>query len=829
MPKYNPTALYLRQPMREHLSRILETPLTVVEAPMGYGKTTAVREFVQSSGAFVLWKTLDSDLVSSFWQGFVRLIGKVDPDCAQKLSLLGCPDTAFFLEEVLVLLENVPFPHNTVLVIDDYHLLLSAEADRFIESLIKAEMPNLHVVIISRVVFGEKATELTLKGYCTLIDKKCFELTRQEIVEYYKTCGVRLTQQEADELFSYTEGWISALYLCLLVFLQEGRIEKQSSLHHLLEKFVYQQSSDEMKDFLLTVCIFDNFSLEQAEAMWRSGPAKSLLKNLMTRNAFITYDSVNRTYQMHNILTGFLRELFDRKSLQEKKLIWHSAGEWLTKTNHFMQALEYFYKAEDYDRLLSVLELNKGNAVTMTHLGQLRQYFRDCPPEVIAAHPRASLTYALELFANNEYELFAAQCEIIRESIEGHSQLAPEEKDQLTGELEFLLSFSQYNRIQAMTAHYLKARLLMKKPTEFFDRNGSWSFESPSVLYMFHREVGQLEQEMRDLAEGVNAYYPISDSHGFGAEYVMQAERHYLCGEIENADIAAHAAVHAAESKNQISPFLAALFVHLRIALLRGNVPGISGILERMRDKIRQQGSPAYLRTLDLCEGFLFATLSDSKKIPDWIGSGTVQESPLPFPTHGFYNIIYGKTLLLHGKYTQFLGLAPHFQMISSVFPNLLGQLYAHIQEAEAHKQLGHDEKARESLRQALDMALPDQLLLPFVENGAHLLPLLKELSTTKPAELFIHKVAELYAKYAKNIATVQHSLAATNTPLSLLTPRELEVARLVASGLTNQRIAALLFVTEATVKKALQNIFLKLHLNNRTALTKIFLEQTTA
>lgn len=49
------------------------------------------------------------------------------------------------------------------------------------------------------------------------------------------------------------------------------------------------------------------------------------------------------------------------------------------------------------------------------------------------------------------------------------------------------------------------------------------------------------------------------------------------------------------------------------------------------------------------------------------------------------------------------------------------------------------------------------------------------------------------------------------------LTPRELEVLKLVARGLTNQEIAAELVITERTVTTHVSNILTKLHLANRT------------
>jgi DNA-binding CsgD family transcriptional regulator len=57
------------------------------------------------------------------------------------------------------------------------------------------------------------------------------------------------------------------------------------------------------------------------------------------------------------------------------------------------------------------------------------------------------------------------------------------------------------------------------------------------------------------------------------------------------------------------------------------------------------------------------------------------------------------------------------------------------------------------------------------------------------------------------------------------LTPRELEVLRLVAAGKTNREIAATLVVSEHTVARHVQNIFTKLHVSSRTAATAFAFE----
>lgn len=54
---------------------------------------------------------------------------------------------------------------------------------------------------------------------------------------------------------------------------------------------------------------------------------------------------------------------------------------------------------------------------------------------------------------------------------------------------------------------------------------------------------------------------------------------------------------------------------------------------------------------------------------------------------------------------------------------------------------------------------------------------------------------------------------------LAELTPRELDVARLVAIGATNQEIAQKLFISESTVKTHINSIFNRLNLKNRSQL----------
>ena len=61
------------------------------------------------------------------------------------------------------------------------------------------------------------------------------------------------------------------------------------------------------------------------------------------------------------------------------------------------------------------------------------------------------------------------------------------------------------------------------------------------------------------------------------------------------------------------------------------------------------------------------------------------------------------------------------------------------------------------------------------------------------------------------------------------LSPRELEVLKLVAAGRSNKEIAAKLFISENTVARHMQNIFMKLGVGSRAAATSLALKQGLA
>jgi DNA-binding NarL/FixJ family response regulator len=63
--------------------------------------------------------------------------------------------------------------------------------------------------------------------------------------------------------------------------------------------------------------------------------------------------------------------------------------------------------------------------------------------------------------------------------------------------------------------------------------------------------------------------------------------------------------------------------------------------------------------------------------------------------------------------------------------------------------------------------------------------------------------------------------LASLREATNVLTPRELEILRLVGRGLSTKEMASMLFVAEGTVKVHLHHMFRKVHVHGRQMLAQ--------
>lgn len=242
-----------------------------------------------------------------------------------------------------------------------------------------------------------------------------------------------------------------------------------------------------------------------------------------------------------------------------------------------------------------------------------------------------------------------------------------------------------------------------------------------------------------------------------------------------------------------------------------------------MRERVKNSREYFLLHTVDMCEGWLYAALGRSAEIPGWLVAGTGGTGETGGNTRlyafarGYYYIIHGRALLLAGEYAKTLGLFEYLLEAGLFGKHLLFSVHAHIYTAAARQGLGRNGPAAEALRKALDLAVPDKVYMPFVENADLLEPLLAfpaEKAAPRSGISGILRLTKVWEKHRQRILARHFS-----APALPLTKRELQLARLALAGKKYKDIAQSLGLAPATVKKAFAGIYRKLRIHDRDGL----------
>jgi LuxR family maltose regulon positive regulatory protein len=120
-------------------------------------------------------------------------------------------------------------------------------------------------------------------------------------------------------------------------------------------------------------------------------------------------------------------------------------------------------------------------------------------------------------------------------------------------------------------------------------------------------------------------------------------------------------------------------------------------------------------------------------------------------------------------------------------------------------------DQALTRLEKALSLAKAERYMRTFLDEGEAIAKLLR---LAKVRRMEAEYAAELLSAMGKGHETTQPPAQLLVEPLS---KREMEVLRLIESGCSNQEIAARLFISIATVKRHISNIYIKLGAKNRT------------
>lgn len=816
----NKTNLLKRKRVDDILSVIYNYPLTIVEAPIGFGKTTAVRNFLESHKNPYFWITfLNSNETNSFfWNDFSFELSKIDKEAGKKLKCLGFPVDIPQISKVLSILNNIDYTEKTVLVIDDYHLCQKIQVNNFIRRIILEEIDNLHIVIITRDTTTLNFAELFSKGLCQIISQQQLKFTSEEIRAYCLMLNKNISESNLIKIIEYTDGWISLVYMILLGLKMDIPVGMNNTIEDLIENALFNTYDKCTQNFLLKISIMENFTEKQALFVTQEEKTNTILKILLKKNAFIFYDEINKTYKIHNVLLDFLRikQHFSHKEIQG---LYRRLGEWYLRKKEFIIAYGYLNRAGDVEKILSDFNNPDNVRNELTEFEGSFEMFNSIPEELLYKYPIAYLQHILLSILNGNEEIIEDYIQRLDKLQNFYIEIKDIDNDyrkRIIAEILIMKKFTVFNDIEKMSKNDHKIiDLLSGRQSYIMLRENEFTFGSPHLLYAYFREQGSLKKVLHTVTDNLPLYSKIANGCGTGCEYVGLAEYAFETGNFKDAELNSFRAIYKAKTKEQVSLIICAAFNLMRLYVFQGKIDESIKILTKLNNKVNHLNNPIYNTTMDLCKGYIYGCIGEPEKIPYWLQIGDMTSADFFYQGMAFNYIVYGKAVMLSRNYIKLEMLSESFIEYFSMFSNQLGFIHNGIFKAVAKYHICGIEEGISVLEETLFKAKTDDIVMPFVENATYIMTILETISNNNLKDKYINKVTALSREYVEKFKDIHKNKIK-------LSQREIEILSFIANGLKRNEIACRLNISQSTVKTHLQNIYKKLQVSGKFEAIKI-------
>lgn len=828
MPKRKPSfnTIYISERVQECLRPIARCALTTVVAPMGYGKTTAINWFLaektKGGKAVAIRMSIYSEKLPMLWRSAQDAFRFAGLDVLSAFDFpTGEAAATLVLEELCRAFSSGKTAY--YLFLDDFHLLRDERAVRFI-CRISARLPeNAHLIVASRDRFLPAGEIVRLGGNLHQIGMEHLRLNHTELAVYAHRCGAELSEQQLEALLRSSEGWFSAIYLNLRALSERGRLPDASSdIFEMFTAAMIDPLPPGRQEFLAVMGLADEFTAEMARFVTENPETDAIIQDLTCQNAFVTRLPDSQRYRFHHMMKECALRKFRTLPEQSQICYWNRFGSWYGAQGQYLHALGAYGRSGNSDAVLTIIEKDAGNLLSALHPEELLERLNACPEEVLTRHPTAILVLMRRLFTWRQIPKMLQLKALLERAIAESPDMPEEERGNLLGECDLIMSFLMYNDITKMSELHRSASRQMSRPAVTIQAGSSWTFGSPSVLMMYYRAPGELQKETHEMHECMPHYYRITNGHGLGAELVMDAEASFMQGKLHEAEIGLARARAAIAGSGQENMALCCDFLELR---LLG-----SGGRRRLDVKARAEALLArhdvvLLNMFESILAYYYALLQEAEKIPDVFRLHRLDTVNYFAPGKPMMELIENQVYLAQGEFPRVIGRSEPLLSGCESLHYALVALHIRLQTASAYEALGNRAMARKLLVRALEDAEPDGFVLPFAENAPYLMnhysALSRELET--PFAASVCELSERWLSRQQTSGSRQEPIEA----LRELSERERSVAQLMALRKTNREIAETLFLSEGTVKQYINRIYSKLQLTGtaqekRRALTAL-------
>ncbi len=465
--------------------------LTLVSAPAGYGKTTLLVEWLHQrpqAGAAPdwAWLTLDEDDNDSahFLDALLACAQPLCPggDGAAWPMLAGVSNLASAARHVIAAWINDLAARRTdtcTFVLDDLHLITEPAVYLALDYLLERAPPTVRLVIGARRDPPLALARLRARGQLAELRTADLRFTAAEARQFLNDrLNLGLAADDLAALYERTEGWPAGLRLLA------GSLERIPSpagrsafirdlartdryVFDFLAEEVLDRQEPAVRSFLLETSILSELTPGRCQAVTGRADAASLLEELYRRNLFLsslsppTYQSTNSqspnppTYRYHALFVEFLRQRLAQEPRERVSELHRRAAE---SQPNLSRAIPHYLAAELWDAAAGCIVrigaglLGRGLLVTVSG------WLDALPPAVRRSRP--GLLHLLGVCAWQRGDPLAA-IGFLEQALAGF-EAAGDEAGQirtLTDLVPPLVMSARYGRVFEVSQHALAQRI----------------------------------------------------------------------------------------------------------------------------------------------------------------------------------------------------------------------------------------------------------------------------------------------------------------------------------------------------------------------------------
>ena len=811
MPKrpWDLNTIYISERLQETLRPIARCALTTVVAPMGYGKTTAVSWYLsgraQTEQARIVRISVYSDNLAIFWKSAQDAFSHAGLELLRGCECPADDAGASLLADELC--HALAGEQPCYLFIDDFHLLTDSRVTDFLCILANRLPENVHLIVASRDRFLRGEEIVRLGARLLQIGAPQLRLNHTELAVYARRCGTELTDAQIDALLYSSEGWFSAIYLNLRTLAERGALPGSSSdIYTMFSAALIDPLPPRQREFVAVMGLADEFTVPMAQAVTGSRDAQKILLALTGQNAFVKRLPDSDAYRFHHMMKSCAERAFSMLPPAKQRRYQDRFGAWYAAHGQYLHALAAYRASGNFDAALDVVLLDAGILLASLQPADVLHWLEQCPEKTLMRHPAAILVLMRSMFNWRNVPKMLELKELLLRAAAADAALSEQERGNLRGECDLILSFLHYNDISEMSRLHRSASAQMSRPAISIQNRGGWTFGSPSVLMMFHRAPGNLGRELQEMDACMPHYYKITDGHGQGAETIMHAEAAYLQARFDDARIGLERAYAQIAGNGQENMALCCDFLAWRLSLSTDFTPRET--LSQRQTALLQQHNAAWLNLWSAVSAYYHALSGRMDRIPPLFGEHRLESVNFLAPGKPMMELIENQVYLAQGDYAKVIARSEGQLAVCEAMHYALAALHVRIQTAAAYAAIGKRDAAQPLLAAALADAEKDGFYLPFAENYRYLraLPVLQ-------TGAFAQTCARLGEDFAARCEALRRD-SAHPASFRVLTEREKQIAQLIAARLSNREIAEKLFLSEGSVKQYVNQIYAKLHID---------------